>query len=115
MSFVVVPVSSVLTARITICVKVSPTSGFTPFSLTFPVSVFIRSPCKLLRGMPRSLGYYWRWLLLILVFEDVAVSSLVLLLISPRVVITVGRSLIFAGILVVIRATWPAHFCFVVW
>ena len=33
---------------------------------------------------------------------DVAVSSSVLLLISPLVVITVGRSLIFAGVLIAV-------------
>ena len=51
-------------------------------------------------------------LLLVLLFEDVVEprrTSLILLLISPRVVI-VGRPLIVAGTVVVNRATWPAHF-----
>ena len=93
-----------LTARVTICIKVSFTSGFTPSSLTFPVSVSIRPPCELLRGLPRSFGYYWRWLLLIRVkvFGNVVVSSSVLYPISPLTVITVGRSLVFAGVLVAI-------------
>ena len=113
----VAPVSSVPPARVTIGVEVSFPSGFTPFSLTSPTSVFVRSLCRLLGRLPRLHGSYWLWLPL--GFEEVIVSSLVLLLISSRVVIAVERSfLIFAGILVVNnlvvnRATWPAHF--VIW